>query len=60
MAEKFSENQFCRACGANIRQGALFCYNCGTTVAQDVALETANEKQNEASNFGFAEKFRKE
>ena len=52
MAEKFVENQFCRACGAGIRQGALFCYTCGTSVAQDLAVETeAAKDEGVAKNF---------
>ena len=33
MAETLVENKICQACGADIREGALFCYNCGETVA---------------------------
>jgi hypothetical protein len=44
MAEKILENQFCRACGADVRPNALFCYNCGSQVASDE--EVAAEAQN--------------
>jgi len=44
MAEKIVENQFCRACGADVRPNALFCYHCGSQVASDD--EVAAEAQN--------------
>jgi hypothetical protein len=53
MAEKFVENQFCRACGADIRQGALFCYGCGSAVAADLGVGAEEAKQDGASNFWF-------
>ena len=53
MAEKFAENQFCRACGADVRRGALFCYSCGTAVAPDLAVETEEAKEDGASDFWF-------
>ncbi len=37
MAETLVENKVCNACGADIRKDALFCYNCGGSVASDVA-----------------------
>ena len=33
MAETIVDNGWCAACGADIRSGALFCYNCGGSVA---------------------------
>ena len=36
MAEKVLENRVCKACGADVRPQALFCYNCGAAVAPDV------------------------
>jgi hypothetical protein len=36
MAEKVLENRVCKACGADVRPQALFCYNCGASVAPDV------------------------
>ena len=35
MAETLVENQTCRHCGADVRTGALFCYNCGSAVAPE-------------------------
>lgn len=32
MAETFVENEVCRACQADIRLNALFCYHCGASV----------------------------
>lgn len=34
MAEPTVENVLCKACGADIREGALFCYGCGKSVAE--------------------------
>lgn len=43
MAEIVAESLICNACGAEIRGGSLFCYNCGKTVIDtpDDTLETA-------------------
>lgn len=43
MAETLVENRICYACGADVRQGALFCYNCGKTVAPEIPVETKNK-----------------
>lgn len=39
MTEKAVEKTICRACGADVRPGALFCYACGAAVAPAIALE---------------------
>jgi len=36
MAENLVENQICSACGAPVRPQALFCYNCGSSVAPEI------------------------
>jgi hypothetical protein len=36
MAETLVENRICSACGAEVRRGALFCYNCGGAVAPEM------------------------
>lgn len=36
MAETMVENRTCLSCGAEARPGALFCYNCGNSVIQEV------------------------
>lgn len=43
MAETIVENQICNACGVEVREGALFCYNCGGAVASEV-LDEEKEK----------------
>ncbi len=41
MAETLVKNKVCSACGVDVRQGSLFCYNCGSSVTADSA---ASEK----------------
>ncbi len=36
MAETLVENKVCEACGADVRSGSLFCYNCGGAVSLDL------------------------
>lgn len=38
MAETLVENPVCSACGAEVRAGALFCYNCGGAVASEIVV----------------------
>ena len=38
MAEVLVENKFCSNCEADVRKGALFCYNCGSSVAPKLPL----------------------
>lgn len=38
MAETKVKTQICKTCDADIRQGALFCYNCGNSVAPDIVV----------------------
>jgi uncharacterized membrane protein YvbJ len=45
MAETIVENQVCSACGAGVREGALFCYHCGGAVASEIAV--AKNEENE-------------
>ena len=45
MAEILVKNQICEACGADVRPQALFCYNCGGTVAEET-VETENKNGN--------------
>lgn len=44
MAETLVENQICNACGADVRDSALFCYNCGGSVASKIVVEETDEK----------------
>ncbi len=47
MAKKAPEKSFCDACGADIRGGSLYCYNCGGPVTEEskaaVAAKTATD-----------------
>ena len=45
MAEIVVENQICETCGADVRPQALFCYNCGGAVAEQME-ETENKNGN--------------
>lgn len=38
MAEIIVENKLCGNCEADVRKGALFCYNCGKSVAPELPL----------------------
>lgn len=37
MAETLVKNRVCNACGADVRAGAFFCYNCGASISADAA-----------------------
>lgn len=39
MAETLVKNEVCGACGVDIRDGALFCYNCGSNISDAAAFE---------------------
>jgi hypothetical protein len=47
MAETLVKEKVCRACGADVRPQALFCYNCGSAVAPDAPLTENNNKKAE-------------
>jgi hypothetical protein len=44
MAETLVKEKVCRACGADVRPRALFCYNCGSAVAPDAPLPEGRKK----------------
>lgn len=44
MAETTVENKICAACGAEARPNTLFCYNCGASLAPEIAPEAKNGK----------------
>jgi len=54
MAETLVENQVCNACGADIRKAALFCYNCGGSVAPEVVV-TEEDKNDDGKQFLYRE-----
>ena len=41
MAETTVEKATCENCGADVREGTSFCYNCGTPVAEIETAETS-------------------
>ena len=43
MTETLVENRDCGACGADVRKGALFCYNCGGSVAPEIPVSQNHE-----------------
>ncbi|MEK7723626.1 MAG: zinc ribbon domain-containing protein [Acidobacteriota bacterium] len=53
MAEKLEEVQVCENCGADVRQYAAFCYNCGSQVVPDDMVDAVNSGQ--VSNAWFKE-----
>ncbi len=44
MAETLVENQVCNHCGAEVRPAALFCYNCGSSVAPETVVALKDRK----------------
>ncbi|MBA2737503.1 MAG: zinc ribbon domain-containing protein [Pyrinomonadaceae bacterium] len=46
MAEIIVENQICESCGADVRPQALFCYNCGGSVAGQTEKTENNNGNN--------------
>lgn len=44
MVETAVEIQRCGACGADVRDGSLFCYNCGASVARAPVEEAVEAK----------------
>src|ERR1044072_39950 len=45
MAEPLVETKICDACGAGVRSGSLFCYNCGGAVSLDLPESEKNSKK---------------
>lgn len=50
MAENVVENRICSVCGAEIRPQALFCYNCGSSVAPEIGAATAQTNHDNKAN----------
>jgi hypothetical protein len=51
MAETLVEKKICEACGADVRPGSVFCYNCGAAVSEDLAKP---QKSNDKKDVGDA------
>ncbi len=47
MAEIIVENQICSVCDADVRKDALFCYNCGSSVAPEIIAPKADKTDDE-------------
>src|SRR5215210_6792017 len=59
MAETLVKNRVCNACGADVRSGASFCYNCGSSViAEPLSPEKNgnNDVGEKTEKFLFPEK----
>ena len=50
MAETLVKNKVCSACGVDVRQGSLFCYNCGSNVTGDSAASEKNAEKTITEN----------
>jgi uncharacterized Zn finger protein (UPF0148 family) len=48
MSATLIKEENCRACGVDIREGALFCYNCGGSVTYEDAAAGENEAISDA------------
>ncbi|HEY8560418.1 MAG TPA: zinc-ribbon domain-containing protein [Pyrinomonadaceae bacterium] len=46
MAKTLVEKKICDSCGAEVRPGSVFCYNCGGAVAADLPEQAAGDKRN--------------
>ena len=57
MATTIIEEQNCKACGVDIREGALFCYNCGGSVSYD---DAPTENDAAVSDAWFSEEIAEE
>ncbi len=55
MAETLVKNKVCSACGVDVRQGSLFCYNCGSSVSADAAASEKNAGKKITENILFPE-----
>ena len=56
MAEIVVEKEICNACGVDAREGALFCYHCGSSLSPDVDVA---EKEADSIGDSREEKFSK-
>lgn len=55
MAETLVETRICDACGADVRPGSMFCYNCGGSVSAESDNSRKKEKKTKVSNAWFKE-----
>jgi hypothetical protein len=52
MSQTAVEELICDVCGAEVRDGSLFCYNCGTSVAEPVKHSPEPQSSELPSNGG--------
>lgn len=45
MAKTLVEKEICDACGADVRPGSLFCYNCGGAVSDEIPEPVLNQQR---------------
>jgi hypothetical protein len=55
MAETLVENRICDACGADVRTGSMFCYNCGSSVQDEIGKRRKKKKKEKISDAWFKE-----
>jgi hypothetical protein len=60
MAEIVVENQICESCGVDVRPQALFCYNCGGSVAGQPEKTENNNGNNKISDELLPDNIKKE
>jgi hypothetical protein len=53
MAKTLVEKEICDACGADVRAGSLFCYNCGGAVAEDLPEAATNNHRKDVGDDQF-------
>ncbi len=45
MKKAMVEKAVCKSCGADVREGTQFCYNCGKSVAEDKAADAVDPEK---------------
>ena len=50
MAKTIVENKVCEACGADVRPGSVFCYNCGGAVSDESPVPPPENDNDKISN----------
>lgn len=50
MAKTLVETEYCDACGADVRPGSLFCYNCGGAVSEEGKKYSKNHGKKSVSD----------
>jgi hypothetical protein len=53
MAKTLVEKEICDACGADVRPGSLFCYNCGGAVSEELLESATNNNHKKAAGQAF-------